>query len=766
MANALDQAVETAAAQKDAAVPVEGDGGASAPATPDTPAPQSKTPPPDAAPAQEASGATQATPVKDTSGEKPGEKPAPAKAKAKATGIPVAERNGPQAPLDAAQFPPVELNGRYMIYPSMALPELDSPQAMAYSVEDRREPGRQLFALICKPGLPVRTSLMRELKSQSIQGMIPMADFGPVLWSPIDQTAVAIVFDRPLGGRFLDTFGDRPPRVNEYELGKLILEPVAHAISELQAIDFAHRAIRLDHLFFMDKERRELVVGECLSSPPGYDQPVIYEPLDRAYAMPSGRGYGMSYDDMYALGIMTVFALLGNNPVARLGDDEMLAAKAEFGSYQCLCGNERIPMALIEPIRGLLSDEEFERWNMEALDQWLNGQKKTPIQRRPATKPKTAFKFGGREHMTTRSVAHAFSKNVPEAVKIIKNGKLEQWINSSLGETVLADTITGIIATCKVSEGSPDGSDDILVAKVCIRLDPHAPIRYKNFSFLPDGFGAALAVEYLRKGNFQIPGEILARDLLSFWVAAQEHRTPDLTSHERTFQTLRGFAKINEMGYGMERCLYELNRSLPCQSEILRTTHVDHIDDFITSLDQVADHVDTRSRPMDKHIAAFVATHFKYDIAPHLKALSDSKEETSLIGLLSLYALIQWRMKVPTLFGLSSWLGGLLAPAIGTYHSRTTRRTIEQEIPALVRQGSLPELFDLIDNAERRHIDTTDFEEAQVAFAHAEEEIESTVGEGVDQNKAALQVGERVTATIAIILSMIATTVIIFVQTM
>ena len=748
MANALDQAVETAAAQEDTSVPPMGDGGVSVPDTPNGTA------------------APSAVPPSDKPDQNPVDKPAPAKPKGKPTGIPEADRNAPQPPLDAAQFPPVELNGRYMIYPAMALPDLNSPQAMAYSVEDRREPGRQLFALICKPGLPVRTSLMRELKSQNINGMIPMADYGPVFWSPIDQTAVAIVFERPLGGRFLDTFGDRPPRVNEYELGKLILEPVARAISELQAVDYAHRAIRLDHLFFMDKERRELVVGECLSSPPGYDQPVIYEPIDRAYAMPSGRGYGMSYDDMYSLGIMTVFALLGTNPVAKLNDDEMLSAKAENGSYQCLCGNERIPMALIEPIRGLLSDEEFERWNMEALDHWLNGQKKTPIQRRPATKPKSAFKFGGRDHMTTRSVAHAFSKNVPEAVKIIKNGKLEQWITSSLGETVLTDAITGIIAACKVNEGSPDGSDDILVSKVCIRLDPHAPIRYKNFSFLPDGFGAALAVEYLRKGNFQIPGEILARDLLSFWVGAQENRTPDLTSQERTFQTLRGFAKINEMGYGMERCLYELNRSLPCQSQILRTTYVDHIDDFIVALDQVADHVDTRSRPMDKHIAAFIVTHFKYDIAPHLKALSDKKEETSLIGLLSLYALMQWRMKVPTLFGLSSWLGGLLAPAIGTYHSRTTRRTIEQEIPALVRQGSLPELFDLIDNAERRHIDTTDFDEAQVAFAHAEAEIESTVGEGVDQNKAALEVGERVTAMIAIVLSMIATTVIIFVQTM
>jgi len=742
MANAQDQAVETAEDQSNAPVSVEEGVGIGMPASDGHDATPEDTAPP--------------TP--------PSTPKVTVKSNVTASGIPEPDRGASQPALDAVQFPAVVLNNRYLIYPSMALPELNSPQAMAYAVEDRREPGRQLFALICKPGLPIRTRLMRELKDQSISGMLPLADFGAIFWPPIEQTTTGIIFERPLGGRFLDSFVDRPARMNEYELGRQLLEPVSQAIAELSATDYAHRALRLDNMFYMDKEKRELVVGECLTSPPGFDQPAIYEPLDRAYAMPSGRGYGMSYDDMYALGTMTVFLLLGYNPIARLDDDEMLSAKAEFGTYQCMCGNERIPIALIEPIRGLLSDEELERWNAEALEQWLNGQKKTPMQRQPATKPKSAFKFGGRDHRTTRSIAHAFSKNITEAVKTVKSGKIEQWLRSSLGATELADSITALLATSKAHEGTLDGADEVLTCKVCILLDPHAPIRYKNYSFRPDGFGIAMAVEYLRKGNFQIPGEILARDLLNYWIVAQHSRTPDLTSQDRTFQTLRGFAKISEMGYGLERCLYELNPSLPCQSPLLHTTYVDHIDDFLGAIDQVADHTDTRSRPMDKHIAAFIATHFKYDLSPHLKALTDSKEETSLIGLLSLYALMQWRMKVPTLYGLSSWLGGLLSPAIGTYHSRTTRRKIEQEIPALVRQGSLPELFDLIDNAERRHVDSTDFEEAQIAFAHAEAEIESTAGEGVDQKKNALQVGERATAMIALTFSMIATTIIVFVN--
>ncbi|MFC1673654.1 hypothetical protein ACFL12_05825, partial [Pseudomonadota bacterium] len=656
---------------------------------------------------------------------------------------------------------------RYLIFPAMPLTDLDSPTALAYGVEDRREPGRQLFALVCTPGLPVRTRTMNTLRSTPVSNVLPLVDYGPVIWGPLGQTCEIVIFERPMGGRLLDAFGDNPVKITEYELGKRLLEPVAQAITDLSGAEVTHRAIRLDNMFFMDKERRELVLGECVTSPPGFDQPGIYEPRERAMAMPAGRGYGHGEDDVYALGIVMVFMLLGYNPVSKIPDETLLLGKAERGTYQCLCGNERIPLSMIEPLRGLLSDDPHLRWTVSALTDWLNGQKKTPIQLQPPPKPKTAFKFAGYEHRSPLTLAHMFAKNISDAAKAIKSGKLEMWLRQSLGLTDMADALAAAIAVNKVHEGSPDGTDDVLVTKIIMRLDPHGPIRYKGFAFAPDGFGPALALEYLRKTSYQIPAEILARDLLGFWFAAQGSAVnPDLAAMDRTFQALRSFAKINEMGYGMERCLYELNRDLPCQSDILQRVYVDHIDDLLEALDAAADHLDTRSRPMDKHIAAFIATHFKYDIQPHLKAMSDSHEETSLIGMLSLFALIQWRAGGDPLFGLSSWLGGLLQPAIGTYHSRTTRRTIETEIPALVRQGSLPELFDLIDNAERRKTDNDEFEEAQVTFAHAEQEIQTLVGEEVDQEKVALAAGEKTTAMVALVMSMIATTMIIFAYTM
>lgn len=743
MANALDEAVETAEPKSD---------------MPSSPAEEAAVVAP-----------TPLPPVADEAvapDEAAAPKPAPNGAGKgfNSTGIPIPDRN--TAPADAAGHPAATLKNRYLILPSMPLIDLDTPTASAYSVEDRREPGRHLFALICTPGLPTRTRTMVDLRSQAVNGLIPLVDYGPVYWPPLGQSCQVVVFERPLGGRFLDAFIDKPLKINEYDIGKRIFEPLSKALSALSSLDLPHRAIRIDNLFYMDKDRTELVLGECVTSPPGYDQPQIYEPLERAMAMAAGRGYGHVIDDIYALGVIGVFLLLGYNPAAKASNEELIAGKAELGTYQCLCGNERIPLPLIEPLRGMLSDDAKERWDTAAIEQWLSGQKKTPIQRRGVSKPKTTYKFANHDHLTPRTIAYSFSKNVAEAAKAIKSGKLELWLRQSLNQPETADSIASTMAMTKVHEGSPDGADDILVAKICMRLDPQAPIRYKGFTFMPDGFGAAMAIEYLRKGNFQIPGEILARDLLGYWFACQSPITPDLTAMDRSFLALRNFAKINEIGFGLERCLYELNRSLPCQSPLLQQSYVDHIEEMLPALDVASEHVDKRSRPVDKHVAAFIATHFKFDIQPHLKALSDPREETSLIGMLSLFALMQWRLSKTPLYGLSSWMGGLLQPAIGTYHSRATRRTIEQEIPALVRQGSLPELFDLIDNADRRGKDNSDFKNAQIEFARAESEIQSFIGADIDQEKIALQTGERFTAVVGVILGMISVTVIIFVKSM
>ncbi|MDP6885104.1 MAG: ABC transporter permease subunit, partial [Rhodospirillales bacterium] len=62
-----------------------------------------------------------------------------------------------------------------------------------------------------------------------------------------------------------------------------------------------------------------------------------------------------------------------------------------------------------------------------------------------------------------------------------------------------------------------------------------------------------------------------------------------------------------QIGYGIERCLYELNPGLPCQSPHLNHDYVTRIRDLLPALDETANRVSEKTLPIDRHIAAFIA---------------------------------------------------------------------------------------------------------------------------------------------------------------
>lgn len=656
------------------------------------------------------------------------------------------------------------LGDRYVISGQEPLPEFGSPSAKAYAASDTRDSTRKLFALICTPGLPPRMNLMKKLYQEPVRGVLPLADWGVVDWS--DHKVLAIIYERPLGGHVMTAIEKGEVRITEYDISRRIVEPVVKAITAMQGLGFAHRAIRPDNLYFMDTERSEAVLGDCISVPPGFDQPAAIETIDRCTASPAGRGEGGLADDLYALAVTMAFVLQGGrNPLARLDVETLFKHKVERGSYATICGRIQVPLTLLEPIRGLLNDDEQNRWGLDELDLWINGRKQTPMQRRTPPKSELPYVFGGREHVTARTLAYGFAKNPAEAYRTLRSDEtLDNWLRKNLGDEELADRIKVITDQAKVLEGSVTGDPDVVIARVCLALDPTGPIRYKGLAFMADGIGPMIAVELVRKGDAQVPAEVLQRELTEAWFKTLPRHTPDHLMLQRDFVNVRNLLKANDAGYGIERCLYELNPGIPCQSPLIVNEYVAEIDQLLPALDRVSNHVDTKSKPVDRHVAAFVAARFGEDIQPHLRALAAAEEETRLIGMLSLLAFLQWKLKTPALFGLASWIGGLLGPAINTYHSRTTRREIEREIPQLVRKGSLPELFDLIDNAEKRRTDTEEFRAAQAEFATAETEIREIEGDEDTHQKKILRTGQKAAAMVSILTGMLFIMVMLLVE--
>ncbi len=659
------------------------------------------------------------------------------------------EKSKPQE--QAKALPPVVLD-RFNIFPGAPLPEMSTPSAKAYIAEDKRNTERKLFALVCPPFLGARTGVMDVLKGANIRGCINMVEWGTVFWPLISQRTIVVIYERPSGGRLLDHLN----QINQHEMVRKVIEPLCHGLMELASRGVSHRQIRPSNLFFLDASLDRLVLGDCATVPAGYDQPILFETLERGVAPPAGRGAGDVSDDLYALGVTIMFAIAGGNPVPHFRtDDEITYAKMIDGSYATLVGQEGVPVNMVECLRGLLSDDEHERWSLEQLDLWINGRRLTPIQKKAAPKAKRFIEYGGREHSNTRTLSLAISRMPSQVDKLVKDDLLETWLKRDLENSDLAAAASNAIHMAQ----SQSGDRDLIAARISIVLDPTLPIRYKDCWCMPDGFGTSLAHSLMQKGNATTAVELISRGLPRAWFDAQAAYNPVYVALEKNFDQFLDFIHERKIGYGLERVLYETNPTLACQSPLVAEEYATTIKELMPALERVSAKIDKKTRPIDRHIVAFIAARLNQNIDPHIKAVGDDREEIATLGMLSLLALVQWRTKAGTLMGFTSWVGAHMGPAIKAYHSKSIRDDLEKEVPKLIRKGNLADLFNLLDDAEKRSQDQSDFDEACQEFDDADSEIKE-IEEGANAlERNSNRLGQQAAAMTSIVIALFIITV-------
>lgn len=168
------------------------------------------------------------------------------------------------------------------------------------------------------------------------------------------------------------------------------------------------------------------------------------------------------------------------------------------------------------------------------------------------------------------------------------------------------------------------------------------------------------------------------------------------------------------MGQGLERALYEANRTWPCQSPLLAGDHVAEPEALLPALERVARRGKTDREPVDAHIAAFCAARMKPFPERILKEL-DSPEQlvTFRLGVLHLLVELQRlnpRLRVPA---LSRWMAGLLKPVFESFHNRAYRERLAREVELASGRGDLEHLQFLVDDLDSRTQDEQGFETAR-----------------------------------------------------
>jgi hypothetical protein len=651
----------------------------------------------------------------------------------------------------------VMLRDRFEIKPAVRMPQFDQGSALAYAAEDHSHTGRKLFALICPGTVPCRGLHLPERRTQ-IPMLWPEAS-GVIDWpvpSPNGATGgggtvwgrrPVLVYPQPVGERLHKDPSQPLPTLTEQLIARNIIKPALAVLKELGNLGIAHRAIRPSNLFYALGNSGEVVFGECFATPPGSDQPAIYETIENGLANRMGRATGTQADDLYALGVLVLLLHMGNALHAS-SDEQVNAAKINFGTFSALAGGEKVSPTMAELLRGLLCDKVSDRWTLKNLEMWMLGQYFNPVLPSLPQRATRPIRLGGGEHMNRPAAANAMAVHWDEALNDVENGTLESWLKRGFNDEKVAEPLHQIRGL-SMSYGPSTGAKHRMVSRLIQFMGPNLPICYKSIRVAPAAMGTMLASIIDQAPLRTEFVEMLRGRLPQGWVDQQPKITSELASIRRTLDSIEKVIERPGPGYSVERVLYELDPTMPCRSDLIGDYYVTSLKDLLPAIDAALPGAEAGTVPMDRHIAAFAASKLTKPIERELTLIGNPADPSGYrMGILRLLAAVQRQHPNHDLPRLAETLLELLKPVVDSFHRIQARSDLRVKLEKLAAHSDFVQMAELLDeDGPVRLGDIQGFEQAQRAYAELEKEAQWLEGGGLT-NPQKVQAAARVSSAI------------------
>jgi hypothetical protein len=221
---------------------------------------------------------------------------------------------------------------RYRLAAASRLPELDLQGVEAYTVHDDRAPEDLLFARVLPHGMQPRLTVMNNLRHMREAKVIQPLDWGPVRLPGAGDQQLAIVFRRPVNHLLMPEWKAEIQPMAADDILRRVLAPAPLTLAFLAHRGLTHRALRPDNIYWDGEARSSVLLGDCVSGPPGSTQPAVFESIESAMTPPLARGDGALQDDFYALGVTLLILSMGHCPVAAMTDEQINDMKLQKGS--------------------------------------------------------------------------------------------------------------------------------------------------------------------------------------------------------------------------------------------------------------------------------------------------------------------------------------------------------------------------------------------------------------------------------------------------
>lgn len=640
---------------------------------------------------------------------------------------------------------------RYRIQPGVVLQHLSTSTARAYATIDSEDPKRRLYALVLDHGVPARLSAILAVKSIPHEALLKPVRWGRVDWVGNGREEIVIILPQPGGAPLLPSMDSTVQHWTVREIKRDFLIPIMDLLRRMYDDRLSHRNIRPTNLYRRTSDD-SVISGQIYSAPPGYEQPSIFEPIERAMCPPIARGIGDFSDEIFALGVTMMILGLGRNPVAGMDEDELMARRIALGSYNAYLGDNKLHSELAPVVRSLLRDEEHERWTLSDLSNWVNSGRVNPSQPLPGVRADRPFEFNGRMAVTAIELAHILTSDWEAAAKLAGDDTIEKWIDRSLKNRDLAKEI----AECGKlgSSGLRQMTEDIRLSRVIATLDPNGPLRFRRLKIMPDAFGPTAVSAALNKDLASDYTDLVASKMMAYWHEKQARPKTWMLTAAEVVEKATSFLKESGPGFSIERCAYELNPALPCLSPALTNAVPLQPRDLIEIMERVAGEGELL---FDRHIAAFIAARISgrvdKELHDYARAPGDAERRMAQLRLLAHVQSKNSSLKARQLYDLFL---NQLQIVLNDYRNVRLRQQLLKDARKAASKGSLNELVRIIDDAKKRRWDKRGFEGAVKRHAALDAEIRRLQTDEKRMQRQATLLGRQLAANIASVISVLA----------
>ena len=492
------------------------------------------------------------------------------------------------------------------------------------------------------------------------------------------------------------------------------------------------------------------VLGEGVSMPAGSQSHYLYKPVERMICDPLCYGEASDKTDIYALTILAFELMFGMEKIKAIPKEDFINIALKMGTYHAFTHNRDFSDSLQDLFRGVFNDNVADRWGLAEFTQWIGGKRFNVIAPNPPKEAIRPLVFNGENFFSRRLLANALHRHWRDALKDVQNLKIDRWCETSLHRPELAENMDRTLRSGN-DRNATDWQLNEMMSKIISLLDPLGPIRTLTLAIWPDAIGLNLADMMRQKGaDLSTLLGLIEGNITSFWLDQDDgHKTPDMSVVMWKLQRARTYLRNKAFGFGLERVLYELNTSMPCQSPLLIPYHVMTVVDALKTLDALAGSLAPDTPFTDRHLAAFIAA--KIDMGKEMK-LNDVSNVAALASnqeLVMLRILAKAQQKHPklVLVGLSTWAAMRIEKMIDEIHNRLIRKRLKLQLKQLASSGHLNDVLGAIMNRDMISRDIGGFSEALAMHSLGQEKIMRLKNEDVIGYKAR-DMGGRIASNI------------------